>query len=642
MKPAVIDRRYRKRSLRRQDKRETLMTRKVIILLFILAAVLAPMLLAQVKNFVPVTDQTLLNPSPEDWLMFSRTYDAQRFSPLNQVNKQNVGQLTLAWSRAIGQGITETIPTVYKGVMYLIVPGGAVQAIDATTGDLIWEYQRPAPPAAGGGRGQRGPEPGGGGPAGRGGQPAGATFSQARSKTLAIYDDMIYYTAPDSYVVAIEALSGKMRWEAKVDQRGHTSGPIVVEGKVISGGTCNGGRVNCYISAHDAKTGKELWRFYTTQAPGEPPGPDTWAGTPVERRTASTWALPGSYDPSRKAILWGIANPTPNTRAARHGGNPYAIPLTAPADLYSNSTVAIDPETGKLKWFYQHLPGDDWDEDINEERTLVRAAVNPDPKFVKWINPSIPRGQMRDIILNVGEGGGIWALDRDNGQFLWAMPFPFDTPNFIISDIDVKTGTAKINEELILDQPGKRHTICSFNTRSWWPTAYHPGKNSLYIPYIDNCLDMTSAVPAADGKPGTPERRVGTPRPGADPNNLNGLAKVNVSTGEIHRWVLGKVPTNGAVLATAGDLIFFGDLNRRFRAFDADTGKVLWETILGAAVSSSTITYGVNGRQYIAVIAGDNLALPGLIAGTMGPVKVDITPPRGSNALYVFALPQKR
>jgi len=595
---------------------------------------LITLLLPQVNGFVPVTDQMLLNPSPDDWLMFSRTYDAQRFSPLSQVNKQNVSQLALAWSRGLGSGITETIPTVYKGVMYVNVPGGAVQALDATTGDLIWEYQRPAPapPEGAGGRGR-------GGGAGQG---AGGAFSQARSKTLAIYDDMIYYTAPDSYVVAIDARTGKLRWESKVDTRGHTSGPIVVEGKVISGGTCNGGRMNCYIAAHDAKTGKELWRFYTTQAPGEPPGPDTWAGAPVERRTASTWALPGSYDPVRKLIFWGIANPTPNTRSARHGGNPFAIPLTAPADLYSNSTVTLDPQTGKLKWYYQHLPGDDWDEDINEERTLIRTTVNPDPKFVKWINPNIPRGQVRDISVNVGEGGGIWALDRENGQFLWAMPFPFDTPNFIISEIDVKTGIAKINEEVLVDQPGERHTICSFNTRSWWPTAYHPGKNSLYIPYIDNCLDMTSAAPAGDGKPATPERRVGTPRPGADPNNLNGLAKVNMSTGEVQRWVLGKVPTNGAVLATAGDVIFFGDLNRRFRAFDADNGKILWETILGNVISSSTITYAVNGRQYIAVIAGDNLAAPGLIAGTMGPVKVDITPPRGSNAIYVFALPMRR
>src|SRR5262245_29185530 len=252
------------------------MTRKFLAVALMPLAAIAPMLLAQVKDFEPVTDQMLLNPSPDDWLMFSRTYDAQRFSPLSQVNKQNVNQLALAWSRGLGSGITETIPTVYKGVMYVNVPGGAVQALDATTGDLIWEYQRPAPapPEGAGGRGRGGAPQGGGG-----------AFSQARSKTLAIYDDMIYYTAPDSYVIALDARTGKLRWESKVDTRGHTSGPIVVEGKVISGGTCNGGRVNCYIAAHDAKTGKELWRFYTTQAPGDPPGPDTWAGAPIERRT---------------------------------------------------------------------------------------------------------------------------------------------------------------------------------------------------------------------------------------------------------------------------------------------------------------------------------------------------------------------
>src|SRR5436190_16395864 len=171
------------------------MSRKLFVLAAIIAAGLAPALVGQVKNFVPVTDQMLLNPSPDDWLMFSRTYDAQRFSPLNQVNKQTVSQLALAWSRGMGQGSTETIPTVYKGVMYVNVPGGAVQALDATTGDLIWEYQRPAPNTAADGRGQAGAA---GGRGGRGGaqQPASAAYSSARSKTLAIYDDMIYYTAP--------------------------------------------------------------------------------------------------------------------------------------------------------------------------------------------------------------------------------------------------------------------------------------------------------------------------------------------------------------------------------------------------------------------------------------------------------------
>ncbi len=559
--------------------------------------------LAQVPNFAPVTQDMLLNPSPDDWLMFSRTYDAQRFSPLTQINKQNVGQLRLAWSRGMGPGTTETIPTVYKGVMYVTAPGSIIQALDATNGDLIWEYKRKyATPAVGTG---------------------------GRSKTLAIFDDMIFFTAPDSYVVALDARTGAVRWETKADDRGHTSGPIVVEGKVVAGGTCVGGlRANCYISAYDAHTGKEAWKFYTTQAANDPAG-DSWGGAPEEKRVASTWALPGSYDPVRKLIYWGIANPTPNTRSARHGGNAFAIPLTAPADLYSNSTVALDASTGKLAWYYQHLPGDDWDEDINEERTLLRTPINPDPKFVKWINPDIPKGEVRDISVNVGEGGCMWALDRGTGQFLWATPFPFDVPNFILSSIDVKTGRAHINEDLIVGEPGQRRLICFFNTRSYWPTAYNPGKNSLYVPYYDICLDQTSASPTAR------ERRVGGRRPGADPDHLVGLAKINMSTGEIQRWSTGsRANSTGAVLATAGDLVFWGDLNRRLRAFDADTGKILWETILASAVESSTITYAVNGRQYLAVLTAEESEIRKFLP--------DAKPSPGHNAVYVFSLPEKR
>jgi alcohol dehydrogenase (cytochrome c) len=565
----------------------------------------------QVKPFAPVTTEMLLNPSPNDWLMFSRTYDAQRYSPLNQVTTQNVSQLTQAWIHEFSTGSIENIPTVYNGVMYFITPSGIVRALDATNGNMLWEYKRPG-------------------------------NGQSRSKNLAIFEDMIYYTAPDSYVVALDARTGALRWETKQDSRSHTSGPIVVEGKIISGGGGANSRNNCYISALDARTGKEIWRFYTTAGKDDPEGDASWAGTPEASRVATTWALPGSYDPVRRLIYWGIANPIPNTRMDRHGGNVFAIPLTAPADLYSNSTVALNPDTGKLVWYYQHLPGDDWDEDINEERTLIRTSINPDPRFVKWINPDVPRGQMRDISVNVGEGGGIWALDRATGQFLWATPFPYDTPDFILSGIDVKTGKATINKDRIMTKPGDRHTVCFFNTRSYWPTAYSPVTNSLYVPFIDNCLDETAKGEAVNGQRGSAERRVGAPRPGADPALArNGIAKVNLSTGEIQRWMNGEVPSTGAVLATAGGLIFWGDLNQKFRAFDAQSLKMLWETNLGGPVTVSTITYAVNGRQYISVIGGDNLAVPGLITGTMGPAKVAITPNRMHNAIYTFALPAK-
>ncbi|MBZ5578785.1 MAG: PQQ-binding-like beta-propeller repeat protein [Acidobacteriia bacterium] len=573
------------------------MTRKSFLGALAVLGAIAPAF-AQVQNFKPVTQQMLENPSPDDWLMYSRTYDAQRYSPLKQINKQNVGRLRMTWTRGLGAGQTETIPLVHEGVMYLIEPGAVVQALDSTTGDLLWEYKRKV---------------------------AANVAGQARPKSLAIFQDVVVYTAPDA-VVGLDARTGEQRWEAKTDGRGNTSGAFMVEGTAISGGACGGKRENCFIVANDALTGKEEWRFYTTPAPGEP-GDESWHGAPVERRLASTWGLPGSYDPVRKLLYWGVSNPMPDQRMQRHG-TADGTARTAPADLYSNSTIALNPATGKLAWYYQHLPGDDWDSDFTHERTLVRTKVSPDPKFVKWINPDVPRGQERDIAVNIGEPGGIFALDRGTGQFLWATPFPFDVPNFVISDIDVKTGKTTINWDVVFKQPGDHHVVCFWNTRSYWPTAYSPVTNSLYTSYIDNCRDLTIAGPAGRGGWSA------IPRPGSDPNALTGLAKINLSTGEVMRFDIGRAPGNGALLTTAGDLLFHGDMSRRFKAFDAATGKPLWETILGGNVSVSTISYAAKGKQYIAVMTGDNPKVPELSKEAP-----ELRTPTGANAIYVFSLP---
>ena len=576
--------------------RRTMTRLRLTLLLVLLVAAAAG---AQRHDFVPVTTPMLEHPSPNDWLMFSRTYDAQRFSPLDQIDTRNVSRLGLAWTRGLGAGTTETIPLVYDGVMYVVTPGAIVQALDATTGDLVWEYTRKVP--------------------------AGVA-SGARTKNLAIYADIIIYTAPDSFVVGLDARTGRVRWESKTDTRAHTSGPLVVEGIAVSGGACVGRRDNCYLAAHDALTGKEVWRFQTTPGRGEP-GDDSWNGAALEHRQASTWGLPGSYDPVRKLLYWGIANPMPDSRAARHSGNADGTSRSTPADLYSNSTVALNPTTGALSWYYQHLPADDWDLDVTHERTLVRTRVAPDPRFVKWINPAAARGGERDVAVTVAEGGGIWVIDRATGEFLWAMPFPFDAPEFAISSID-PTGTVHINWDLVFKEPGEQKIVCFWNTRSYWPTAYHPGTNALYTSYIDNCREITAA---ADG--GAGRWRV-VPRPGADPNALTGLAKIDLTTGEVLRFDVGRAPGNGALLTTGGGLVFHGDLNRRFRAFDARTGTRLWESILGGNISVSTITYAVRGRQYVAVMTGDNLKVPELLG-----VVPELRTTRGHNAIYVFALP---
>jgi len=573
------------------------MTRSLVrfgVLVLLAAGAVSTVMLAQRPAFVPVTAEMLVKPNPDDWLMYSRTYDAQRFSPLRQVTRQNVGQLKEVFKKELGTGAIEGIPIVYRGVLYLMLPGATVQALDAATGALIWEHRRNA--------------------------------GASRVKTLAIYEDMVYYPSPDGFIVALDARTGEVRWETKTTG-GMTAGAVVIEGKVLLGRTCAPRRENCYVSAHDAKTGVEAWRFYTAAASNEPGG-DTWGGAPDETRVASTWGLPGGYDPVRRLVYWGVANPTPNTRADRHGGNSAAIPTSSPADLYSNSTIALHIDTGKLAWYYQHLPGDDWDEDYPHERTLTRTAVRPNPKFVKWINPDVRPGEVRDVAVNVGEGGGIWALDRVTGQFLWANPFPFDTPNFLISNIDGKTGRVELNKNVMFTGPQDRRVICYWNTRSYWPTAFHPDLNALYVPYVENCLDMTSAGP--DRKP--PERRLGIPREGSDPNTWAGLMKINLSTGEMTPIYRGRAPSNGAVLTTAGDVVFWGDVDAKFRALDAASGKVLWEQTLAGPIQNSTVTYAVNGRQYVAVMTGSG-GLTGALAGQAG-LKASSAP----SALHVFAL----
>jgi alcohol dehydrogenase (cytochrome c) len=527
--------------------------------------------------------------------MYSRTYDAQRFSPLQQINRQNVKQLQKVWSLELGSGTLESIPIVYHGIIYVILPGAGVRAMDAATGETLWEHRR--------------------------------ATGISRAKGLAIYADMVYYTAPDGYLVALDAANGKVRWQ--VESTGtHTSAPLVVAGKVLTGRACYGGNKECYISAHDALTGAELWRFYSAARTGEPGG-DTWGGMPDAERIASTWGLPGTYDPQLGLVYWGVANPSPYTRLERYSGDENAIPTHAPAELFSNSTVALDVESGKMVWYYQHNPGDDWDLDYPHERTLLRTVFDPDPVQVKWINPDIPRGSQRDIAVMVGEGGGIWALDRQDGRFLWATPFPFDVPEFFIADIDVNTGTVHLNTDMIARHPGHHHVICFWNVRSYWPTAYHPGMNALFVPYADNCLDMTSAGPG--GQP--PERRTGSTRL-QDLSEFAGIARINMATGNIDRIYTGLAPGNGAMLATAGDVIFWGDLDQQFRAFDADSGAILWQQQLDGPIQNSTITYAVDGRQYIAVLTGEGI-ISGLIIEQTG-----ISPNRGYNSINVFALPQ--
>ena len=554
-------------------------------------------------EFKPVTDAVLANPDPADWLMINRTLDQQRFSPLDQINKSTVGDLRMAWTRGMPAGTQESTPMVYNGLMYLIEPGANVEALNAVTGDLVWEYRRKYPDDL---------------------AQKNRAANLSRGKNLAMFDDMVFFAAPDGFIVALDAQTGKVRWETKAhdytDGTEHSGGLLVADGKIISNRACRRTREGCFIAAHDAKTGKELWKFYNTASPDEPGG-DTWGNLPGDKRLASSWGLPGSYDPKRRVVYWAVANPTPYTRLKRQGSAD-AVSNTSPSELYSNSTVALDINTGKLVWYYQHLPGDDWDSDHIHERTLVHTKVSPDPKFVKWINPTVPKDQERDVVFEVAEAGDVFALDRDTGKFLWASPFPYEAPGMTLKSIDVETGRTHINAEDIFKKEGDQRITCSYNT--------------LYVPFQDACLNMTANNKAPTGA----GPRFGIQRPGIDENAYAGIMKINLSTGEMTRIHSQPWPGNGSALVTGGNLLFWGDLNRRLRAFDSDSGKILWEATLGGMIMASTITYAVNGKQYVAVLTGDGQSGTGNVLNNVPKLKANAV--RGHNAVHVFALPDKK
>jgi alcohol dehydrogenase (cytochrome c) len=569
---------------------------------FALLALLAVRVIAQQpgRNLVPLTEDNLKNPSPNDWLMYNRSYDAQRFSPLQQINKSNVAQLKLAWSVPEGAGSQEGIPLVHDGVMYLQSPGAVMEARDATTGELIWEHKRNLAQNMKGG---------------------------ARAKTIAIGFDMVYWTSPDSYLVALDARTGELRWEAKTESRGATQGAIVAGDKVISGGACGGKHENCFIDAHDAKTGKLLWKFMTAAETGQPGG-DSWGGLPDDKRVAGPWGLSGTYDPTTNSVIWGVANPTPNSRLERHNGDFNAIPTHAPADLYSNSTLSINADTGKLNWYYQHLPGDDWDEDWTNDRILVSTPINPTPATAKWFNKKIKAGERRDIVLATGESGGVFALDRHTGEFLWANPWPYDVPNFFLKNID-ENGITYLNESAMLPRPNMTNVVCFFNTRSFWSQGYSPLTNSLYVPFVDACNEEK------EGDLGARSSHNGVVRDPSKLNELSGVSKINAATGKVEHIFKGPAPINGAILLTAGNLVFFGDLGQHFRALDQETGKILWDEELPGPIANSTITYAVNGRQYVAVYTGD-----GQLTASVAAYNKEIKSTRKMNSIQVFALPE--
>lgn len=530
------------------------------------------------RSIRPVTDEMLKAPPKGSWLNWRRTYDAQGFGDLSQINRTNVTSLGTAWSWQMAPGTNEITPIVHDGVLFA-TSAGRLQALDAATGDQLWEYNR------------------------------GGKVPPVRN--LAIYGDLIYLAAGTS-VVALDMRTGKVVWDQMLASADSglrlNAGPIVAKGKVIQGvgGCINPYPGGCFIAALDAKTGREVWRFNTIARPGQPGG-DTWNGAPVDERFGGSVWLSGSYDPDLDLLYFGIGQ-TYKTATLIHG----KTIADRAAGLYTDSTVALKPDTGSLAWHYQHLPGDVWDLDWGYERTL--ATIRHD-------------GKDRRIVTSAGKLGIFDALDARTGDYLYSIDVGLQN---LVQAIDPKTGAKTLNPAA-MPEVGVDKYICPsiFGARSWPATSYNARSGVMFVPLNETCMNWSWQPggvfdvfprPVASGKDGLVGR----------------TQAIDLKTGRTLWTVRERAGHVSALLATAGGLVFEGTKDRWFRARDDRNGKILWQVRLDASPAAFPITYEAGGEQYVAVTTGGGNPLE----QNIGFLTSEISSPTsgGGTTLWVFKL----
>ena len=536
-----------------------------------------------IQNYRPVTDAMLTNPPDGDWLMYRRNYQGWSYSPLNQITTANVASLQLKWMWALYEGgTTEITPIVHDGVMFLSNSGNTVQAVNAKTGELLWENRLGPPPRS-----------------------AGPGSSTEETRSLGLWGNNVYLATPQADIYALDARTGKVVWKNRLVDKdgigGNTGGVIVIHGKVLTGLTnCarKGSGDHCYISAYDAVTGKRDWKFVTVALTGQPGG-NSWGGMPDnDRMGAETW-IAGTYDPELNTTYWGTAQAKPwrrDLRGSKDGATDYA-----------NSTVALDPDTGKLKWWYNHAPGESLDLDEVFERVLVDHG-----------------GQKS--LLTIGKTGILWKLDRVTGKYLDHRQTVFQN---VYTKIDPKTGVPTYRKDIIDAQVDQWLASCPGpeGGHDWPATSYHQPSDTFLVPLSQSCVLMLG-----NGS------QIYYEMPGTE-GNMGRLSAYRASDLKPLWSFQQRSPFLTAALSTGGGVAFIGDFDRVFRALDVKTGKTIWQTRLGTTVQGHPVSFSIDGKQYVAVTTGLGGGSPVLKPNAM---LTEVHRPPNGQAVFVFGLPDAR
>ena len=547
----------------------------------------------QISDYSVVTDERLRNPEPENWLMFRRTYDGWGYSPLEQINTSNVDELVPVWS--VSTGITEghqSPPIVNDGVMFVTTPMNQVHAIDAASGDVIWSYRRQLP--------------------------FDLRLMHPTNRGVALYGDKVFMATSDANLIALDAATGEVVWEKAVeDYNGGyymTMAPLPVHGNVIVG--VSGGELGIrgFVTALNTETGEEVWKTYTIPGPGEF-GNDTWPGDSWQTGGAPAWVT-GTYDPELNQTYWGTGNPGPWIGEARPGDN-----------LYANSVLALDADTGELRGYHQYHWNGSWDWDEVSAPLLIGVERG---------------GRATPSLVHAGRNGYLWILERSNDGIGFIDAWPYVTQN-VFTRLNPETGRPEYD---MARKPGidKPANFCPspHGGKNWPPAAYSPQTRYLYIPANNNLCSTMAGEEV--------EYRRGQNYTGVEFGGSN-LAEGADHVGELQAWDLssgervwtrefGEFANWGPVLTTGGGLVFQGGTaDRWFRAFDAETGELLWQQRLNSGITGVPTSFEVDGRQYIAVQSGWGVDAAGSqrnVDGLFGNPETIV--PQGG-VVWVFALP---